>query len=138
MGSSPGTPEHPTGRLLATARTHDTRPCGGSGTRSNLTPVETPGLWNIARDTPDRTAVVGPDGTTLTYAELTARADRYGRGFQALGLRPGDTVALMLPNGVDLVAVYFAAAQTGLYVVPVNWHLVGPEVAYLLTDSGAG
>jgi long-chain acyl-CoA synthetase len=103
-----------------------------------VTPVESPGLWNIARDTPDRPAVVGPDGTTLTYAELTARADRYGRGFQALGLRPGDTVALMLPNSVDLVAVYFAAAQTGLYVVPVNWHLVGPEVAYLLTDSGAG
>jgi long-chain acyl-CoA synthetase len=44
---------------------------------------------------------------------------------------------MMLPNGVDLVAVYFAATQIGLYVVPVNWHLVGAEVAYLLTDSQA-
>jgi long-chain acyl-CoA synthetase len=99
--------------------------------------VNSPGLWTIARDNPDLVAVVGPAGDSLTYGELAARADRYGRGLQALGLTPGDTVALMLPNGIDLVAMYFAATQTGLYVVPINWHLVGPEVAYLLTDSGA-
>ena len=100
--------------------------------------MDNAGLWTIAQDSPDLTAVVGPDGETLSYGELAARADRYGRGLQTLGLKPGDTVALMLPNGVDLVAMYFAATQTGLYVVPVNWHLVGPEVAYLLADSGAG
>jgi len=99
--------------------------------------MNSPGLWNIAHEQPTLTAVVGPDGETLDYAELAARADRYGRGLQALGLRPGDTLALMLPNGVDLIAVYFAATQIGLYVVPVNWHLVGPEVAYLLADSQA-
>jgi long-chain acyl-CoA synthetase len=38
---------------------------------------------------------------------------------------------------VDLMALYFAALQTGLYIVPVNWHLVGAELAYILTDSGA-
>jgi long-chain acyl-CoA synthetase len=99
--------------------------------------MNTPGLWSIAREQPTLTAVVGPDGERLNYAELAARADRYARGLQDLGLRPGDTLAMMLPNGVDLVAVYFAATQIGLYVVPVNWHLVGAEVAYLLTDSQA-
>jgi long-chain acyl-CoA synthetase len=99
--------------------------------------MNSPGLWNIAREQPTLTAVVGPTGERLDYAELAARADRYGRGLQALGLRPGDTLALMLPNGVDLIAVYFAATQIGLYVVPVNWHLVGAEVAYLLADSQA-
>jgi long-chain acyl-CoA synthetase len=95
------------------------------------------GLWNIAREQPTLTAVVGPDGESLDYGELATRADRYACGLQALGLRAGDTLALMLPNGVELIAVYFAATQIGLYVVPVNWHLVGAEVAYLLADSEA-
>jgi long-chain acyl-CoA synthetase len=95
------------------------------------------GLWNIAREQPDLTAVVDPDGRQVTYAELAAAADRYGRGFQAMGLEPGDAVVLLLPNGIDLVSVYFGAFQTGLYVVMANWHLVGAEVAYLIEDSGA-
>ncbi len=95
------------------------------------------GLWAIARANPDLTAVINPDGTTVSYAELAALADRYGRGLQALGLRPGATVAGMLPNSTEALALFFAAIQTGLYVVPVNWHLTAPEVAYILSDSGA-
>jgi long-chain acyl-CoA synthetase len=96
------------------------------------------GLWGIAGATPDRTAVIEPDGRTVSYADLAALADRYGRGLQALGLRPGDTVAGQLPNSTQALALFFAAIQTGLYVVPVNWHLTAPEVAYILSDSGAG
>jgi long-chain acyl-CoA synthetase len=95
------------------------------------------GLWGIAAATPDRTAVVDPGGTALSYRDLAALADRYGRGLQAMGLRPGDAIVVMLPNGIDMLAVHFAAMQTGLYTVAVNWHLVGPEVAYILADSGA-
>ncbi|ONI70750.1 acyl-CoA synthetase [Actinosynnema sp. ALI-1.44] len=95
------------------------------------------GLWNIAADLPDHPAVVDPDGAVVTYGELAARANRYGRGLQELGLTPGDTVVMALPNSADLLALYFAVLQTGLYVVPVNWHLVGPEVAYIIEDSGA-
>jgi long-chain acyl-CoA synthetase len=83
------------------------------------------------------TAVVDPDGREVGYGALAAAADRYGRGLQALGLRPGDSIVVLLPNGSDLLAMYFAAMQTGLYIVPVNWHLIGPEVAYLISDSGA-
>ena len=95
------------------------------------------GLWAIARATPDLTAVIDPGGKTVSYAELAALADQYGRGLQALGLRPGATVAGQLPNSIEALALYFAAAQTGLYIVPVNWHLTAPEVAYILSDSGA-
>jgi long-chain acyl-CoA synthetase len=95
------------------------------------------GLWNIAADQPDLTALVDPSGREITYRELAAQADRYGRGFGALGLEPGDSIVLMLPNSAELVAVYFAAYQTGLYVVMANWHLTGAEVAYLVQDSGA-
>jgi long-chain acyl-CoA synthetase len=47
-------------------------------------------------------------------------------------------VAGLLPNGTDALALFFTSAQTGLYVVPVNWHLTAAEVAYILSDSGAG
>jgi long-chain acyl-CoA synthetase len=43
----------------------------------------------------------------------------------------------MLPNSTEALALFFAAIQTGLYVVPVNWHLAAAEVAYILSDSGA-
>jgi long-chain acyl-CoA synthetase len=95
------------------------------------------GLWNIARDEPDRAAVIGPDGQPLTYGELASATNRYGRGLQAMGLEPGDAIVMMLPNGPEVPQVYFAGVQIGLYVVAVNWHLVGPEVAYILQDSGA-
>lgn len=101
------------------------------------TQTRTGGLWNIAADEPDRIALIDPTGRAHSYRELAETADRYGRGLQDLGLRPGDSVVMMLHNSADLVAFYFAAFQTGLYIVAVNWHLTGPEVAYILTDSDA-
>jgi long-chain acyl-CoA synthetase len=95
------------------------------------------GLWTIAEATPELTAVVEPTGRTVTYGELVATADRFGRGLRGLGLDAGDTVVMLLPNGADLLAGYFAALETGLYVVPVNWHLTGAELAYILSDCDA-
>ena len=95
------------------------------------------GLWNIAASTPDAAAVIDPEGRTLTFGELADEADRVGRGLRELGLDPGSTVATLLPNGIDWLTVYFAALQTGLYVVPINWHLTAPEVAYIVSDSDA-
>ncbi|MGH3950939.1 MAG: acyl-CoA synthetase [Pseudonocardiaceae bacterium] len=97
----------------------------------------TPGLWCIAAELPDRIAAVDPDGTEVSYGELAASANRYAHGLCALGLRPGDAIVLLQPNGTELLAAYFAAMQTGLYVVVVNWHLVAGEISYLLSDSGA-
>jgi long-chain acyl-CoA synthetase len=95
------------------------------------------GLWNIAREQPDRVALVDPDERSIGYAELAGAADRYGAGLQQLGLRAGDCLVVMLPNGAELVELFFAAIECGLYIVPINWHLTGPEVAYIVQDSDA-
>ncbi len=95
------------------------------------------GLWNIARQQPGHTAVVDPDGREIGYGEFAATADRYGRGLQELGLAAGDCLVVMLPNSIELVALYFAAIECGLYIVPINWHLTGPEVAYIVEDCEA-
>ncbi|GAB3007304.1 acyl-CoA synthetase [Amycolatopsis acidiphila] len=97
----------------------------------------TTGLWSIAAAEPGRTAVVDPDGTEISYGRLAAKADAYARGLQELGLETGDAIVVLQPNSHELVAAYFAAIQSGLYVVMVNWHLVGHEIAYILSDSGA-
>ncbi|MGY6654402.1 acyl-CoA synthetase [Amycolatopsis sp. TRM77291] len=101
------------------------------------TATGTLGVWNIAERQPERVALVDPDGRSIGYGDLAAKANAYARGLQALGLEAGDVVVVLQPNGDELVAAYFAAIQSGLYIVVVNWHLVGPEVAYILSDSGA-
>ncbi|MFI5559743.1 acyl-CoA synthetase [Amycolatopsis japonica] len=101
------------------------------------TATGTLGVWNIAAQEPERVALVDPDGRSIGYGDLAAKANAYARGLQALGLEAGDVVVVLQPNGDELVAAYFAAIQSGLYIVVVNWHLVGPEVAYILSDSGA-
>ncbi|QIS23939.1 acyl-CoA synthetase [Nocardia terpenica] len=102
-----------------------------------MEPAQKLGLWNIAATAPERIAVVDPSGLQVSYGELAAQADRLARGLQAKGLRPGDVLVSMVHNCAEALAVYFAAYEAGLYIVAVNWHLTGPEVAYILGDSEA-
>jgi long-chain acyl-CoA synthetase len=73
----------------------------------------------------------------LDGAALMERASRAARGFEALGLKAGDTVALYLRNDFPLFEASFAAALIGAYPVPVNWHYVEDEARYLFENSGA-
>jgi long-chain acyl-CoA synthetase len=95
------------------------------------------GFFVVAATDPDRDALVAPDGTTLAAGELAGLANRISNGLLALGVRPDDTLALVLPNGVEMVASYLAGTQIGMYVTPINHHLVAPEIAYIVADSGA-
>ena len=95
------------------------------------------GIWRLAEADPERLALVGPDGTERTAGQLLATANQVANGLRALGLTTGDTVALLLPNSIELIEIYLGALQVGLYVTPINFHLVGPEVAYILTDTEA-
>ncbi|MFF0546244.1 acyl-CoA synthetase [Nocardia thailandica] len=95
------------------------------------------GLWNIAAAEPDRIAVVDPDGREVTYRELAVLANRYANGLRGIGLQTGDALVSMVHNCVEAIAAYFAAYQSGFYIVAVNWHLTAPEIAYILEDSGA-
>src|ERR1039458_9157700 len=54
-----------------------------------------------------------------------------------LGLRPGDGVAVLLPNGGAALEIYLAALQGGWYYTPINWHFAPPEIAYIVADSEA-
>ncbi|HEY5947488.1 MAG TPA: long-chain fatty acid--CoA ligase, partial [Kofleriaceae bacterium] len=77
------------------------------------------------------------DGTRLTWRELVARVNRTANALRGLGLAKGDAVALVLPNSLELVELYWAAAVTGIVVVPLSPLLRGAGLVTLLGDSGA-
>jgi long-chain acyl-CoA synthetase len=95
------------------------------------------GFWALAHDDPDHLALVAPDGVEYRAADLLGRANQVVHALRGLGLQPGDVVATLLPNGVEMFELYLAVLQAGWFLVPINHHLIGPEVAYILDDSAA-
>ena len=95
------------------------------------------GFWALAQEDPDYLALVTPEGDEVTAGELLGRANQVVHALRAQGLGVGDVVATLLPNCAEMLEVYLAALQAGWYLVPINHHLVAPEVAYILEDSGA-
>ncbi|MGH9170420.1 MAG: acyl-CoA synthetase [Acidimicrobiales bacterium] len=91
----------------------------------------------MATEQPDLVAVVDADGTEITAGEMLARCNQLVHALRKLGVNEGDAVAVVLPNCADFYTVYLAALQAGYYLVPINHHLVGPEIAYILQNCEA-
>ena len=94
------------------------------------------GFWALAQEDPDHLALVTPEGRDVTAGELLGRANQLVQALRGIGFETGDVVATLLPNGAEMIEIYLAALQAGWYLVPINHHLVAPEVAYILKDSG--
>lgn len=92
-------------------------------------------LWAAAR--PDRVAVVDPDGTEHSFAEVNGRANKLVRLLRARGLGAGDGVAMICSNRVEFVEVYAACLRAGFRLTPVNWHLTADEIGYIVQDCEA-
>ena len=84
-------------------------------------------FWGFSAKHPERLAVVEADGRTVTQAEMLAGVNQLSHGLQSLGLARGDSIAAMLPNSRAAIEVFLAMQQIGLYLTPINYHLVGPE-----------
>ncbi len=89
-----------------------------------------------ARRDPGKVAVIFDD-MKLRYAEVNGAANKIANGLVGLGVRPGDKVALMLPNTPHFVICYYAILKLGATVVPLNVLFKRHEVAYHLDDSDA-
>ena len=73
----------------------------------------------------------------FTPQEMSGRSARVAGAMAAVGLREGDTIALMMRNEPALMDVMLAARQLGLYFTPLNWHFKSEEAAYIVRDCGA-
>src|SRR5207302_1375862 len=98
--------------------------------------VEFDFLASHAESLPDKPAVVCGD-EVLDFASLNRRASRVANASTGLGCREGDRVAWMSFNSIAGAEIASGLRRAGLVIVPVNYRLRGPEVAYVLNDSGA-
>ncbi len=82
-------------------------------------------------------ALIVAGGDTISHSELYARSQRVAAVLHSAGLRPGDGVALILPNRPEFLEITWACQLSGLYYTAVNTHFTADEVAYVIDDSDA-
>ncbi|CAL9359544.1 Long-chain-fatty-acid--CoA ligase [Streptomyces sp. enrichment culture] len=93
-------------------------------------------LRRSARRTPARIAVEYAD-RTWTYGDLDAAVSRAASVLLGLGLAPGDRVGAYGHNSDAYLIAFLACARAGLVHVPVNQHLTGGDLAYIVGQSGS-
>jgi fatty-acyl-CoA synthase len=91
---------------------------------------------------PDRTAVIDEPGTpgslgSFTYASFGKRVRNFAAKMEALGLEPGDRVAIVSPNSARFLISFWGTSQYGRVLVPINFRLNFEEINYIIGHSGA-
>ncbi len=93
-------------------------------------------LRRSAARSPEKDAVIFGE-RRWSYAELDAGANRVANALLAQGLEKGDRVAAYGMNSDAYVLLWLGCVRAGLIHVPVNFHLAGEELLYLLNQSGS-
>ena len=84
---------------------------------------------------PRRTAVVC-NHERFTYAEFEDRVARQAGALAALGVQPGDRVAVLAPNSAMALEAHFAPMRIGAVLVMLNTRLAAGELAGVTRDQG--
>jgi long-chain acyl-CoA synthetase len=109
------------------------------GTPKEITIPEGP-LWKALDDAvkkyPDNEALFF-EGVRITYRELGELVDRAANGFAKMGVKKGDTIALMLINCPQFVISYFGALKAGATVTAINPLAMAKELRIYLQDTQA-
>ena len=84
---------------------------------------------------PEATAIETPEGARITYSGLVARSGRMANALVALGVAPGDRVAVQVEKSVEALILYLAAVRAGAVFLPLNTAYTPAEVAYFLADA---
>jgi fatty-acyl-CoA synthase len=102
--------------------------------KSVLTPLDflTRSAW-VYRD---RIAVVDGD-RRFTYAQLNERVHRQASALRAMGIRPGDHVAVLAPNSAPALEAHFGVLLAGAVLVMLNTRLQAGELAWILNHCEA-
>lgn len=76
-------------------------------------------------------------GAQLTYGEFNREAFKIAGILRGQGLQKGDRIITFFPNSILAAKFYFGCLYAGIVAVPLNPILAGPEVKYIIDDSGA-
>jgi malonyl-CoA/methylmalonyl-CoA synthetase len=91
----------------------------------------------IARRAPpsDRPFAILPDGRTFTYADMHAVSARFANALIALGVVPGDRVAVQVEKSIEALMLYLACVRAGAVFLPLNTAYTAAEIGYFLGDA---
>ena len=89
-----------------------------------------------SRLSPDRTAVIDvATGARLSYREMDHRAATCARAWlYELGLKHGDRIGILSENRLEFLDAFFAAAKSGVILVPLGTRLTAAELAVVVSD----
>ncbi len=85
----------------------------------------------------DKVYVTMTSGETLTYGAAAADAARVAGFLAGLGVMPGDTVAVMMPSGLDYLRIWLGIGRLGAILVALNADLKGSFLEHQLSNCGA-
>ena len=89
-----------------------------------------------AAHAPQRSAVIAPPGD-INFHELNRQANQLARLLRGHGLGVHSGVALICSNRAEFLVTHAACVRAGMRLTPVNWHLTGAEMAYIVADCEA-
>ncbi len=85
---------------------------------------------------PNKAAVIDEE-KQLTWSELRANANRVANGLIALGVRPGDSVAVLMTNCVEYIEILYGLFKAGAIAVPLNTAVNDQGIVTMLEDAAA-
>ena len=105
--------------------------------------LSTKGLYSIAQTVRRRAKDLGDStlfyfkGHTTTFSEFHNLSSQTANGMLSEGIQADDRIAFLGKNSPVYFELIAAAAKIRAVVSPLNWRLAGPELEYVLNDSGA-
>lgn len=93
-------------------------------------------LEGVAREHSERAAIICPQNRRIfTYADLIRELDAVARGFLAMGIRPGDKVAIWSPNAPEWIIAFLGLVRLGAVAVPIDPGASKENLNYILEQS---
>ena len=90
--------------------------------------------WSLLH--PNRRALIFED-RPFTYQEVNLRTNQLSNFFLEQGIQKGDRISVLLHNSHQYIETFFALSKIGAILVPLNWRLAGPELEFIIQDSGS-
>ncbi|PIV20483.1 MAG: AMP-dependent synthetase [Deltaproteobacteria bacterium CG_4_8_14_3_um_filter_45_9] len=90
--------------------------------------------WSFLQ--PHKRALIFEDHP-FTYQEVNLRTNQLCHLFLELGVQKGDRISVLLYNCHQYLEIFFALSKIGAILVPLNWRLAGPELEFIIRDSGS-
>ncbi len=82
-------------------------------------------------------AIIDPASRAISYKDLGDQVERLAAGFRHAGLGPGDCVAMILPNGLEMLVLFLALTRARLVAAPLNPAYKADELRFYMHDAQA-